>query len=60
MNLAAKRLKVEYTKLRREPIPLAVAEPLEKNILEWRFVIQGIDDYQGGYYQGKLTFPEVI
>lgn len=60
LNLAAKRLRVEYTKLQKDPIPLAIAAPLEKNILEWRFLIQGIDDYQGGYYHGKLTFPEVM
>jgi ubiquitin-conjugating enzyme E2 J2 len=32
--------------------------PLEKNILEWRFVIKGCDkDYMGGYYHGKIKFP---
>jgi ubiquitin-conjugating enzyme E2 J2 len=57
MNIAAKRLKKEYTKLQKDPIPLGIAAPLETNILEWRFVIKGIEDYSGGYYQGKLIFP---
>ena len=57
MNIATKRLKIEYTKLQKDPIPLGIAAPLETNILEWRFVIQGIEDYSEGYYQGKLVFP---
>lgn len=56
--LSIKRLKVEYLQLQREPVPLAIAKPNENNILEWRFIIRGIDDYEGGYYQGKLIFPE--
>ena len=43
--------------LQNEPVPLAVARPLESNILEWRFLIKGSDDYEGGYYHGKLIFP---
>ena len=57
MNIATKRLRIEYIKLQKEPIPLGIAAPLESNILEWRFVIQGIEEYSGGIYQGKFVFP---
>lgn len=55
--LSVKRLKKEYLTLQNEPVPLAVAKPIESNILEWRFLIKGSDDYEGGYYHGKLIFP---
>lgn len=55
--LSVKRLKKEYLSLQNEPVPLAVAKPIDSNILEWRFLIKGSDDYEGGYYHGKLIFP---
>ena len=55
--LSIKRLRKENLTLQNEPVPLAVARPLESNILEWRFLIKGSDDYEGGYYHGKLIFP---
>jgi ubiquitin-conjugating enzyme E2 J2 len=55
--LSVKRLKKEYLTLQNEPVPLAVAKPIDSNILEWRFLIKGSDDYEGGYYHGKLIFP---
>ena len=55
--LSIKRLRKENLALQNEPVPLAVARPLESNILEWRFLIKGSDDYEGGYYHGKLIFP---
>ena len=55
--LSIKRLKKENLTLQNEPVPLAVARPLDANILEWRFLIKGSDDYEGGYYHGKLIFP---
>lgn len=55
--MAPKRLRKELLMLQREPVPLAVAAPLESNILEWRFLMQGVGVYYGGYYMGKLVFP---
>lgn len=55
--LSTKRLRKENLSLQSEPVPLAVARPLESNILEWRFLIKGTDDYEGGFYHGKLIFP---
>jgi ubiquitin-conjugating enzyme E2 J2 len=55
--MSPKRLRKELQMLQREPVPFAVALPLESNILEWRFLIQGIGPYNGGYYHGKLLFP---
>ena len=55
--LSTKRLRKENLSLQSEPVPLAVARPLETNILEWRFLIKGTDDYEGGFYHGKLIFP---
>lgn len=55
--LSIKRLRKENLTLQSEPVPLAVARPIESNILEWRFLIKGSDDYEGGYYHGKLIFP---
>jgi len=55
--MAPKRLRKELLMLQREPVPLAVAAPLESNILEWRFLMQGVGIYDGGYYMGKLVFP---
>ena len=36
-----------------------IAIPDSKNIFEWHFVVFGILDspYEGGYYHGKLLFP---
>jgi hypothetical protein len=53
-----KRLRIEYNKLSKEPVPYAIARPLEKNILEWRFLIKGTGDYEGGFYQ--YVFHSVI
>ena len=55
--LSTKRLRKENLSLQNEPVPLALARPLESNILEWRFLIKGSDDYEGGFYHGKLIFP---
>jgi ubiquitin-conjugating enzyme E2 J2 len=57
MALSVKRLRKENVSLQKEPVPLAIARPLESNILEWRFLIQGKDEYEGGFFQGRLIFP---
>ena len=43
-----------------EAPPYIRAAPLETNLLEWRFVLQGPPDtiYEGGMYQGKIKFPD--
>lgn len=56
---AVTRLKKDYQKLVKDPVPYAVAAPLPSNILEWHYVVEGAPDtpYNGGYYHGKLIFP---
>ncbi|TRY76560.1 hypothetical protein TCAL_00138 [Tigriopus californicus] len=56
---AASRLRQDYMRLKRDPVPYIVAEPLPANILEWHYVVSGPDDslYAGGSYHGKLVFP---
>ncbi|KAK7579924.1 hypothetical protein V9T40_000553 [Parthenolecanium corni] len=56
---AVSRLKQDYVRLKKDPIPYIEAEPLPSNILEWYYVVQGPENspYQGGYYLGKLVFP---
>lgn len=56
---AITRLKKDYVKLVKDPVPYAIAVPLDSNILEWHYVVYGAPDtpYEGGYYHGKLIFP---
>ncbi|KAI6197325.1 UBC core domain-containing protein [Aphelenchoides besseyi] len=56
---AVKRLKKDYQKLIKDPVPFAVAAPLQSDILEWHYCLIGCPDtpYDGGYYHGKLVFP---
>jgi ubiquitin-conjugating enzyme E2 J2 len=37
-----------------------VAHPSPNNILDWHYVLKGGQgtDYEGGYYHGKIVFPE--
>lgn len=58
-NTATARLKQDYLRIKRDPIPFALAEPLPSNILEWHYVIRGPENspYAGGVYHGKLIFP---
>jgi len=46
-------------RLKRDPVPYIVAEPLHANILQWHYVVKGPENspYEGGYYHGKLVFP---
>ncbi|KAG9402653.1 Ubiquitin-conjugating enzyme E2 J2 [Aphanomyces cochlioides] len=57
MDLATKRLRKEYTALKKNPVDNIEAVPLESNILEWHYVIRGVGLYEGGFYHGKLVFP---
>ncbi|SAM00517.1 hypothetical protein [Absidia glauca] len=56
---AYRRLTKEFMELQKNPPPYIVARPVETNILEWHYVIQGPPDtpYHGGEYYGRLTFP---
>ena len=58
-GLAARRLAREYAAIKKSPVPNIEARPLESNILEWHYVIEGTADtsYEGGHYHGKLKFP---
>ncbi|KAL1497534.1 hypothetical protein ABEB36_008478 [Hypothenemus hampei] len=57
---ATSRLRQDYLRLKKDPIPYVIAEPLGNDILEWHYVVTGPENtpYEGGYYHGKLVFPE--
>ncbi|CAI5441161.1 unnamed protein product [Caenorhabditis angaria] len=57
---ATMRLKKDYQRLLKEPVPFMQAAPLDSNILEWRYIIYGAPKtpYEGGIYHGKLVFPK--
>ncbi|XP_004536578.1 ubiquitin-conjugating enzyme E2 J2-like [Ceratitis capitata] len=56
---AIARMKQDYMRLKRDPLPYISAEPLPNNILEWHYVVKGPANtpYHGGYYHGTLLFP---
>ncbi|XP_050412371.1 ubiquitin-conjugating enzyme E2 J2 [Patella vulgata] len=56
---ATARLKQDYMRLMKDPVPYVRAIPLPSNILEWHYVVQGPEktSYEGGIYHGKLIFP---
>nr|ACO14974.1 Ubiquitin-conjugating enzyme E2 J2 [Caligus clemensi] len=56
---AAARLRQDYIRLKKDPLPYIAAEPLPSNLLEWHYVVTGPENspYQGGLYHGKLVFP---
>ena len=56
---ALKRLTKEALALEKNPPPFILARPLESNILEFHYVIQGPPEtpFEGGEYHGKLIFP---
>ncbi|XP_059489538.1 ubiquitin-conjugating enzyme E2 J2 [Neocloeon triangulifer] len=58
-NSATDRLRQDYIRLKKDPVPYVVAEPLPSNILEWHYVVTGPENtpYTGGKYHGKLVFP---
>ncbi|CAH8514909.1 Ubiquitin-conjugating enzyme E2 J2, variant 2 [Schistosoma haematobium] len=58
-STALQRLKQDYLRLSKDPVPYITAEPLPTNLFEWHYVIKGPVDspYKGGYYHGKLVFP---
>lgn len=58
-NSATARLKQDYLRLKKDPVPYVLAEPVPSNILEWHYVVKGPENtpYEGGFYHGKLVFP---
>lgn len=58
-NSATARLKQDYMRLKNDPVPYVLAEPVPSNILEWHYVVKGPENtpYEGGFYHGKLIFP---
>ena len=56
---ATARLKQDLIRLKKDPVPYVLAEPLPSNILEWHYVVTGPEGslYEGGCYHGKLVFP---
>ncbi|EDO38458.1 predicted protein [Nematostella vectensis] len=56
---AAARLRQDYLRIVRDPVPYITAAPLPSNILEWHYVVRGPENtpYEGGFYHGKLVFP---
>lgn len=61
-TLATNRLKQDYIRLKTDPVPYITAEPLPSNIFEWHYILEGPDNspYEGGYYHGKIIFPELF
>jgi len=60
-DMCTKRLTQELKAIQKNPIinPRVYTTPLEDNIREWHYVVEGPRDtpYEGGYYWGKLIFP---
>lgn len=58
-NSATARLRQDYVRLKKDPVPYLIAEPLPSNILEWHYVVTGPENtpYEGGLYHGRLVFP---
>mmetsp|Transcript_24568 Transcript_24568/g.28984 ORF Transcript_24568/g.28984 Transcript_24568/m.28984 type:complete len:223 (+) Transcript_24568:240-908(+) len=61
-DLCTRRLTRELKSIIQNPLtnPRVYTTPLERNILEWHYVIEGSCDtpYEGGFYWGKLIFPK--
>lgn len=56
---ATARLKQDFLRLTKDPVPYVTAAPMPSNILEWHYVVTGPEKtpYEGGLYHGKLVFP---
>lgn len=61
-DMCTRRLTRELQSIQRSPLtnPAVQTTPLESNILEWHYVMEGSKDtpYEGGHYWGKLIFPK--
>ncbi|XP_041377931.1 ubiquitin-conjugating enzyme E2 J2-like [Gigantopelta aegis] len=56
---ATARLKQDYIRIVKDPVPYVSAIPLPSNILEWHYIVHGPENspYEGGIFHGKLIFP---
>lgn len=54
------RARARLPLLPQDPPDFIKAHPLETDVLDWRFTIQGPpgSPYEGGIYMGKLKFPD--
>jgi ubiquitin-conjugating enzyme E2 J2 len=61
-DMCNRRLARELKAIQKSPMtdPNVYTTPLESNLLEWHYVIEGSKDtpYEGGFYWGKLIFPK--
>mmetsp|Transcript_9784 Transcript_9784/g.14389 ORF Transcript_9784/g.14389 Transcript_9784/m.14389 type:complete len:224 (+) Transcript_9784:237-908(+) len=61
-DMCTRRLTRELRSLHKTPLtnPNVYTTPIENNLLEWHYVIEGSADspYEGGFYWGKLIFPK--
>eukprot|EP01083_Nonionella_stella_P238229 834986_1 len=61
-DMCTRRLARELKAIQSNPMtdPNVYTTPLESNILEWHYVIEGSrdTDFEGGFYWGKLIFPK--
>lgn len=55
---ATARLKKDYARLLKEPVPFVRAAPLQENILEWHYIIYGAPNtpYDGRYPRDICLF----
>ena len=58
-KISTTRLLREYRKIKKDPPDYITARPLENNVLQWHYVIEGPPKtpYASGIYHGVLTFP---
>jgi ubiquitin-conjugating enzyme E2 J2 len=54
LPLTQKRLLADIKVLEKDPPEFMDAIPDEKNMLVWYFLLRGTDEYQGGWYLGKI------
>lgn len=56
---ATARLRQDFMRMKKDPLPYIIAEPNPANILEWYYLIFGPEgtQYEGGIYLGRLVFP---
>ena len=61
-DMCTRRLARELKAIQTNPMtnPKVYTRPLESNLLEWHYVIEGSKDtpYESGFYWGKLIFPK--
>jgi ubiquitin-conjugating enzyme E2 J2 len=61
-DMCTRRLTRELRAIQKAPLtnPTVHTTPLDSNILEWHYVIEGHSNspFEGGYYWGKLIFPK--